>query len=525
MRQMKKYILLLVVALMTTMSVQAKKVYEDDESISALQISLAEMIHKYSTNADTLVIELSKKFSKNARVQTAIARAYFRNNERSRTRAYIEKALKINPQFSPAFHLKGLSYGEYDQKEQQYVLAPSEADSACYWFDKAIAANPTDPQPYVDYADAMSWKDMAAAEAKLEALRIAVPSYNVDLAKAELYEKKINRSKQYSDQEAYRQKTDSVLNSIDPHKLSSNQLSKFVMASFWANNTVKAEELASVGVENFPNNKDYSRVLAWAASRNGRYELALKSLDNYYRSLPADSLDKIDLRSMDFLTSGTAKLNLGRYTEAIDDFGKALNTNDDYTSQMPPQINSAFNAKFRQLLAEKNYREAYEMYLMYIATLDKDSQEDKWGYMLEQYASQITDDSSSENNKAVLEYIGRMVTEMEKQYPDYSGLTRAYYLHAVYTIQILDPESSEGISAPLCQKVIDQVSKKPFSTLTSSEKQYAATACSGIAFYHFKGQNDTKTAIKYWQKALYYNPEDTQAYSVLSQLKALPKGF
>lgn len=522
---MKKYILFLIVALSSTMSVQAKDIYDDDESVTALQISLAEMIRKYSTEADTLVIELAQKFRRNPNVLTAIARAYFRNNERSKTRIYLEKALRADPLFSQAFHLKGQSYGEYSKEDGQFVLAPSEADSACYWFNKAILANPKEPQPYLDYADAMSWKDMKAAEAKLEELRLAVPSYNVDLAKAELYEKKIGRSKRYDDQEAFRQKTDSVLNTLDPRNLTSNQLSKFVMASFWANNTVKAEELAAIGVENYPNNKDYSRVLGWAASRNGHYELAIKSLDTYFEGLTAAEIAKIDLRSMDFLTYGTSRLYLGRYAEALDDFSKALQTNDDYTSQMPPQINSAFNGKFRQLLAEQKYKEAYEMYPLYIATLPSDAQSEKWEYMLEQYAAQITDEATMEQKKAALEYIVSVVTDIEHRCPKYNNMTRAYYLQAVYTIQILDPESSEGISVPYCQKVLNHVSKRSLSALEDNERLYAATACNGLAFYYFKGLNDTKTAIKYWQKALYYNPDDSQAYSVLSQLKALPKGF
>ena len=153
-------------------SSKAKKVVgaqKMSKEADAVQAALAVVLHKYSTQADTIANELSARFKEDADMQTAIARAYFRNNEREKTRRYLDKAFNIDETFSPAYILKGDMYGEWD------------VDSACLWFDKAIAVDSLNPIPYVKYATVMSRKDMDKAKEKLEELRLAVPDYNVDI--------------------------------------------------------------------------------------------------------------------------------------------------------------------------------------------------------------------------------------------------------------------------------------------------------------------------------------------------------
>ena len=75
------------------MAVNSKK--NEPQDPDAVASAMAMLIHKHSLNADTIATEISNRFSKSAPMQTALARAYYRNNERGRTRHYLNKAIAI----------------------------------------------------------------------------------------------------------------------------------------------------------------------------------------------------------------------------------------------------------------------------------------------------------------------------------------------------------------------------------------------------------------------------------------------
>ena len=58
----------------------------------AVQPAMAELLLRHSTAADTIAKEISNKFFNSAPMQMALARAYYRNNERSKTRLFKVKA-------------------------------------------------------------------------------------------------------------------------------------------------------------------------------------------------------------------------------------------------------------------------------------------------------------------------------------------------------------------------------------------------------------------------------------------------
>ena len=79
----------------------------------AVQPAMAELLRRHSTAADTIAKEISNKFFNSAPMQMALARAYYRNNERSKTRLYLKKAMAADPNFMPAYIMYGDLYGEW----------------------------------------------------------------------------------------------------------------------------------------------------------------------------------------------------------------------------------------------------------------------------------------------------------------------------------------------------------------------------------------------------------------------------
>ena len=100
----------------------------------AVQPAMAELLRRHSTSADTIAKEISSRFFNSAPMQMALARAYYRNNERQKTRYYLKKAMAADPNFTPAYIMYGDLYGEW------------QVDSASYWFERAVEANPKVPE-------------------------------------------------------------------------------------------------------------------------------------------------------------------------------------------------------------------------------------------------------------------------------------------------------------------------------------------------------------------------------------------
>lgn len=471
-------------------SSKAKKVVgaqKMSKEADAVQAALAVVLHKYSTQADTIANELSARFKEDADMQTAIARAYFRNNEREKTRRYLDKAFNIDESFSPAYILKGDMYGEWD------------VDSACLWFDKAIAVDSLNPIPYVKYATVMSRKDMDKAKEKLEELRLAVPDYNVDIEIAMLYNKLGN------DAEAA-----AAMANVDPNTLTMNQLIQFVQNCYWSQDDMKCMELCLVGCNRFPQNKGFDRLYFWSATRQNMYAEALEHGKIWFE----DAKDSVN--SVDYYSLGSCYLGLSRVDEAFETYAKIPSCTDYFVPQMDGQIRQTLNRRVEALKGEHRYKEALELYRIF---MDKYPSSDK-AYMLYQYSTiyrEWQDGLQGDEKLSVINQMFKVYDQLETEYPNWENLHYVLYTHARWIYTYFDPENTQCLAEPYYQKLYDYcVSREEQSDQLKSMEIEACRYMASVAYFT---RHDLKTARVWWNRILNIDPEDETALKALKTIK------
>ena len=479
----------------------------DPQDPDAVATAMALLIRKHSVNADTIAVEISNRFSKSAAMQTALARAYYRNNERQRTRHYLNKAIQADNTYEKAYLLYGEMYGEWD------------VDSACYWYEKAILAQPTKPEAYVRYANVMSRKDMNRALSMLEQLRAAIPHYNVDVEISALYNKK-------GDDKA----AVAAMENTDVGSLTMNQLAAYLQNCYWAGDDQRAIEVAQVGMERFPENKGFNRLFAWSSARTGAYQEALDQELNYLSTAPEDSINSID-----YLTAGSAYMALNKTDKAFETFAKINDLKDDYFApQMKGQIAKIVNRDVERLKGEGNYEGAADIYRKYIATYPNTSDPAYQQYALSQiYRDQVLALSSSTSEETVgepattsqassplltaLKNLFSIYTLIEEKYPNWENIHYVLYTHARWTYSYLDKDNSESLALPYYEKLYKVLINR--EKRNEQEKAMIVEACQYMGSDSYFQKHDVATARIWWQRILNHDPNNQTAKDALAKIK------
>lgn len=456
----------------------------------AVHAAMALLIRKHSTNADTIANEISQRFKKSAPMQVALARAYYRNNERAKTRHFLTKAMEADPKYSPAYILYGDMYGEWN------------VDSATYWFDKAIEAKPTDPDGYIRYANVISRNDMEKAKAKLEELRKAVPSYNVDVELAAIYNKKGD------DKQAA-----AALANVDLNSLTMNQMAQYLQNCYWANNDTRGKEVARVAIERFPQNHGFNRVYAWCAARSGEYKTALEQAQKWFLFTPMDSINSIDL-----LTMGTAQLGLGNQEKAFTYWGRIKHLKDDYFApQMRGQISRIVSHNVDSLKSLGAYDNAASIYSQFIKTYPSDNDPAYQYYTLAQIYREQQDELNGEEKLSAIRKMFDIYKVIEEKYPEWENMHFVLYTHARWTYAYFDPQNEAILAEPYYNKLYNFLLKK--GDLNDQQKTMIVEACQYMASTAYFQRNDVKTARQWWARILTYDPTNENAKDALEKIK------
>ena len=498
-----KHLLLLIALVICNTAMAANSKKNEPQDPDAVASAMAMLIHKHSINADTIAVEISNRFSKSAPMQTALARAYYRNNERSRTKHYLQKAIAIDETYAKAYMLYGELYGEWN------------VDSACYWYEKAIQAQPAKPEAYVMYANVMARKDMNKALSMLEQLRSAVPLYNVDVEIAALYNKK-------GDDRA----AAAALEHTDVQSLTMNQLASYLQNCYWSNNDERALEVARVGMERFPDNKGFSRLYAWSSARIGAYKEALDHELDYLSSAPTDSINSID-----YLTAGSAYMALNETDKAFEMFAKINTLEDDYFApQMKGQVTKVVNRDVNRLKSEGQYDAAAHVYSKYIEAYPNSDDPAYQLYALSQiYREQVqalsetpdSTDTAPANSKAelkgALDKLFGIYTTIEQKYPQWENMHYVLYVHARYTYSFLDKDNSQALAFPYYEKLYKLLINR--QKRNEQEKAMIAEACQYMGSYYYFQQHDLGSARMWWQRLLNHDPNNQAAKDALEKIK------
>lgn len=456
----------------------------------AVQPAMAELLRRHSTSADTIAKEISERFFNSAPMQMALARAYYRNNERQKTRFYLKTAMAADTKFAPAYIMYGDLYGEW------------QVDSASYWFDRAVEVKPDSPDGYVKYANVMARKDMDKAIAKLEELRKTIPSYNVDVEIAALYNKK-------GDDKA----AAAALQDVDPNTLTMNQLAQYMQNCYWSTYDERAMEVGAIAMKRFPDNRGFNRVYAWSAARSGRYDEAVNNARLWLAKAPADSINSID-----YLAIGSAYVGERQYDKAFEYFSRIKDLKNDYFApQMPAQIAQLVNRNVDALKDKGDYEAAANLYSQYIKAYPSDTDPAYQYYTLSQIYRSQQEELDGEQQKTVIKNMFRIYDVIEDKYPDWNNIHYVLYTHARWIYSFFDPENAQSLALPYYQKLYDVLAKR--RKLSEQENAMIVEACKYIASDNYFQKQNVVAARTWWSRILVYDPANQAAKEALAKIK------
>lgn len=456
----------------------------------AVQPAMAELLRRHSTTADTIAKEISAKFFNSAQMQMALARAYYRNNERQKTRYYLKRAMAADAKFTPAYIMYGEMYGEWN------------VDSAAYWYDRAVEANPLNPEGYLHYANVMARKDMDKAIAKLKDLQKAVPTYNVDVEISALY------NKQGDDKAAA-----AAMENVDPNTLTMNQLAQYMQNCYWSKYDDRAMEVGEIAMKKFPGNYGFNRVYAWCATRKEMYHEAIKNAKLWLEHAPADSIN-----SLDYLYLGTAYAGEGQYAKSIETLQKINTLQGDYFApQMPGQITKMVNKNVEALKDKGDFNAAAELYSLYINAFPSTTDPAYQYYTLAQIYRSQQEEMEGEQRKEVIKKMFKVYDIIEEKYPDWSNIPYVLYTHARWTYSFFDPENAESLALPYYLRLYEVLTKK--DSHSTQEKTMLVEACQYMASDCYFQKNNLSEARIWWNRILTYDPTNQAAKDALAKIK------
>ena len=320
----------------------------------AVQQALAKVIHNHQEPVcgDTVATKLSEKFKKSPEMQTAIATAYMKNNNRQKAEYYLAKANAIThgglKGYAPALLLQGDIYRD-----------DNSIDSAAVCYDRAIALDPKNPDPYVSYAMMYAASgDTKKAVEKLELMRTAIPTYNVDATIADVYT--VARDDEGSSHQ---------YENTDFEKLRRDQVLRYAISLYEQRKYTDGIELLNKARQKWPDEKQVNRLLLWHCAAAHHYEDAVANAKIFLDKAPNDST-----WSIDYFALGSSYLldthpNSGTYGENINmafDAFKTCESKDDAWKASKKNIPSVFTAATKSLRDEKRYDEALALMRRYI---------------------------------------------------------------------------------------------------------------------------------------------------------------
>ncbi len=470
-----------------SLNLMAKRDVEDPDAVHA---AMAILISRHSTAADTIAKEISARFPKSAEMQTALARAYFRNNERQKTRLYLDKAIEANPDYPLSYLLYGDLFGEW------------QPDSACYWYEKAIAVRPNNFEGYLRWAHIMARTDMEKAIGMLEQLRAAVPTYNVDVEIAALYDSKGDSKNAVA-----------AMQNVDIQLISRNQMAIYLQNLYWANDDERTQEVAKVAMQRFPDNKRFNRVYAWSTMRSGLWQEAVDNGNIWCSSAPHDSINSID-----YLTLGVGYMGLGDYDKAFDYLAQMNELKDDYfLPQMPAQIAQAVNKCVNQLEGESRYEEAIDLYHHYIEAYPSTTEPVFQQYQLSQIYRAWQDELNGQEKLDVIRKLFKVYDNIEAQWPEWENIHYVLYTHARWTYSYFDADNEQSLAQPLYLKLWEALQKQGISD--EQRKAMAIEACQYLASDAYFQKSNLKEARVWWQRIVELDPDNSAARNALEKIK------
>lgn len=467
----------------------------------AVEQALARVIydHPEPNCGDTVATKLSEKFKKSPEMQTAIGAAYMKNNNRSKAEYYLNKANAINRNgmkgYAPALVLQGDIYRDY-----------SDIDSAATFYNRAIALNPTDPDPYVNYALMYAcYGEADTAIKKIEEMRIAIPGYNVDPIIADIYTLA-------NDNEG----VNSFYENIDYDRLRRDQVLRYAIKLYEQKKYDEGIVLLTKTRNKWPKEKQINRLMLWHCAAAHQYEEAVDNAKVFMDKTPEDSIWTIDY----FALGSSYLLNThpkgDNYSKSVDDAFSTFTkceSKDDVWRAAKKNIPSVFTAATKSLREEKRYDEALALMRRYIIYRGKDATSYNYIAIIQILNAQLTDVDDKARTLQDAQPLLNACNDFIKRYKEDVNLDYIMFLKwrwlTSFDKKMEYTATQEALDLYRCLKGIKDRDKGQDSRLVQ--------AIHYLASYNWEKLDRRTRAREYCREILAIDPNNEFAHKMLAQ--------
>ncbi|MDE6354983.1 MAG: hypothetical protein K2L56_08035 [Prevotella sp.] len=508
MKQIARYVLTAAMMLASALGAQAQT--DPDATIKAV----GKIVNKHGDVAEHFISkEIYPKYRKDAKVLTGIARAYNqapRGVDSSYVFNYIRKAIEIDPNYAPAYVIGGT-----ELRQRGDTVAAFE------WYDRAIKANPKDPDGYLKYAQLMANKkyskcDLEGAVRKLEELANINPEANIYVEVGRLYIDAGGMDYIPQAIDAYAK--------ADVATMTPAQVSAYVyllQAAGASGGGIgsynRSDSVLSLALAKYPSNAELNQLMLQNSVKLGKYEQALDVANTLFNK--SDSLE-IDFK--DFINYGDAYLGLKRYDDAIAMYKKCVDyeikrsdykSDESYENMKRQEDKQKSNAmkKIVGAYKKKGYiEEAIEEYKKYMAYMESAGKLQSLD--LNELAKLYVEQSDFLNGAEKLSaYTNAFDTfdEMAKLALA-EDLLDNYAVARMQRIMIATKVLDEGSKSGLCISDAEQTISLFYqrADLTKYSKLCLENSLQYMGYYHFLNSEMRKVG-KYWKMLGQVNPDNS----------------
>lgn len=474
-----KYIFLSL-ALLITIDANAQK-----ENYDAIEKAFTETLHKFSIMADTLASNISLAHKKEPEVQVRLARAYFRNREESKARAYVQKAIDIDPTYVPAYI--------YGSTMELYFR---DTTKAIEWCEKAMKANPSNPQGYLEFVNLVAKNDAKRAIASLDQLKANAPTYPIAAAQASIW----YNSGHYDD-------AVKLYETVDSSTLDALGVATYAAAHYFLQHFDKSLALVQYGLTKFPDNAPLNRVAMYNYAELKKYNEAI----DYGKKLLDILSGKADPTYRDVTYIAMSYNGKREHNKAIDIFTDYV-INSDTAYEYEDRLDATQRVKkiVDDLKALGDFDEAANTYAHYLEKKKKTTDYDH--YLLTEIYKEKLDDEMMMNGDTVEAYydLDAAYTKFENEHGNWDQIDLVYYFHGVYTNIAMDPSAKKGLAKPYYDVLISLINRKE---VTSREQSMLKNAYNYLMFHYYLIEQNRESK-RYANLLLKIDPTNTTAQQI-----------
>lgn len=511
MRIFRTLVLSATALLMSTTAMAQKHNMNDIKDPDAAVEAVKGVIAKYHDKEtfNKFLDELGGKFKKSPKFFAGVADAYYRYSGMRDTlnaNRYLDKALAINPNYSPAFVQRG-----------DMVFLEEDTLAALGYYNKAINADPTNIQAYDKVIIIERFRDRDKTIALIKSIKEHVPTYPVNLKIADTYVSS-SRAADWNMAMEYYQKAERDSMKVRDYQNETSLYNGLVSATddklAKYNTYEKMLEVAEEGLQKYPTSFEILNVALLAATNcsnmgpsEKKIEFADKAIDYGERLFAVQGADTL-VKAHNYNQYAVALMNRGKYEKAIETYQSLLDnpkTDDDMRSTAIGKIADAYSKM-------GEYDKADKVYTDYIAQREKDGQ--LTYFDMQSYAQMLSskaEESVGQDKIDALLKAANIYDEAARKFVTYAQYAYWNKFNALRDDALGGLEGGKWI--PAANDIINLL--KAQSQPDETQRYYLKWANYYLAFYYYKIKSNAKLAKPYWVKLYELEPDNQQARSVL----------